>query len=97
MLLPTPPSLISDALQALSHPTRILILRELANSSMTVNELVEALPQFSQPTISKHLAALRVLGLVSFTSQGVQHIYSVSTTRLTICADYIRTIASQAP
>jgi DNA-binding transcriptional ArsR family regulator len=94
MLMPTPPSLINDALKALSHPSRILILRELSRAPMTVNELCDALPEFAQPTISKHLAALRVLGIVSFAAQGVLHTYSVDKNALTICAEFIRDIAN---
>ncbi|MET4144438.1 metalloregulator ArsR/SmtB family transcription factor [Arthrobacter sp. UYCo732] len=92
MLLPTPPVLTNDCLKALSNPTRILIVRQLSASPMTVTELCEALPDFPQTTISQHLSLMRMLGLVSFTSSGNVHTYRVDKSAFVACADFIRDI-----
>lgn len=50
--------------KALSHPTRIKILRYLANQSCCfTGELVEELP-LAQSTISQHLKELKEAGLI---------------------------------
>lgn len=96
MLLPAPPLLISDCLKALSSHPRILIVRELSVRPMTVTELCETLPELPQTTISQHLSLMRRLGLVSFTSQGLLHTYSVDKNSFITCADFIRDIAGGA-
>jgi len=55
---------LDRAFAALSDPTRRAILAQLAESSMTVNELVER-HHLAQPTISKHLKVLETAGLIS--------------------------------
>ncbi|MET3705885.1 DNA-binding transcriptional ArsR family regulator [Arthrobacter sp. UYEF6] len=93
MLSSTSPALISDHLKALSNPSRVAIARQLSSGPMTVTELCEALPDFPQTTISKHLSLMRVLGLVSFTAQGLVHTYSLDRESFIACADFIRDIA----
>jgi len=50
--------------KAIAHPTRVRILRLLANRSTCVcGELVEELP-YAQSTVSEHLRVLKEAGLV---------------------------------
>ena len=54
---------LSATLQAVSDPTRRIILARLAEGEATVQELAEPLP-ISQPAVSKHLKVLEKAGLV---------------------------------
>ena len=60
----------------LAEPTRRRILDALRISERSVGELAEALA-VSQPTMSKHLKALREGGLVSSRTAAQQRIYRI--------------------
>ena len=61
---------------ALADPTRRRILELLDRAPRPV-ELLAAEFAMSRPAVSKHLAALRVAGLVSCTSAGRQNVYAL--------------------
>ncbi len=54
---------LSATFQAVSDPTRRIILARLAQGEATVQELAEPLP-ISQPAVSKHLKVLERAGLI---------------------------------
>ncbi len=54
---------LSATFQAVSDPTRRIILARLAQGEATVQELAEPLPM-SQPAVSKHLKVLENAGLI---------------------------------
>ncbi|MGH3747652.1 MAG: ArsR/SmtB family transcription factor, partial [Micromonosporaceae bacterium] len=60
----------------LAEPTRRRILEALRRSDASVGELVRALG-VSQPSMSKHLKALREVGLVSCRTAAQQRIYRI--------------------
>ncbi|NUT33238.1 MAG: winged helix-turn-helix transcriptional regulator [Hamadaea sp.] len=66
----------TDAFTALAEPTRRRILDELRSSPRTVGGLVEALA-ISQPSVSKHLKALREAGLVTSRVAAQTRIYRI--------------------
>lgn len=53
----------TEMFRALSNPTRVAIVRELAAGERAVHELVDAL-DLPQPRVSEHLATLRAARLV---------------------------------
>jgi DNA-binding transcriptional ArsR family regulator len=55
---------LSDTFAALADPTRRAILRRLAESEATVNELAEPFP-ISVQAVSKHLKVLERAGLIT--------------------------------
>jgi DNA-binding transcriptional ArsR family regulator len=59
----------SDFLKALAHESRLLILCLLSERERSVSEL-EHLLSLSQPTVSQHLARLRLDGLVDSRRDG---------------------------
>jgi DNA-binding transcriptional ArsR family regulator len=59
----------SDFLKALAHESRLLILCLLSERERSVSEL-ESLLSLSQPTVSQHLARLRLDGLVNSRRDG---------------------------
>ncbi len=62
-----------DALRALAEPTRLRLVALLAESELTVTEMVEILGQ-SQPRLSRHLKLLCDAGLLERAPEGV-HVY----------------------
>ncbi|MEU0687959.1 DUF5937 family protein [Streptomyces uncialis] len=69
--LPAPPpvELLERRLEALSHPIRLRICRNIARSPYTTGELAYALG-ISAPEVSRHLAVLKKAGLISTRRRG---------------------------
>lgn len=60
-------------LKALAHPSRLMIVDRLGRGECTVGELTELIGS-DQSTVSKHLAVLRVHGIVEDRREG-QNVY----------------------
>ena len=67
----------SDAFNAVAEPRRRDILNFLALQERSVNEIVLALG-FEQPSVSKHLAVLKDVGLVQVRREGRNMHYRVN-------------------
>ncbi len=65
-------------LKALAHPTRLLLVEELARKPRCVCELRDA-AGLDISTVSKHLALLRNAGIVEDEKQGLKVFYSLKT------------------
>jgi ArsR family transcriptional regulator len=78
-------------LKALSNPSRLLLLCQLAEGERSVGELEEAL-NLSQAYVSQQLARLRAEGIVAATRDGRTVRYRLSDPRVT---PVIRTIYEQ--
>ncbi|MDA3797527.1 MAG: metalloregulator ArsR/SmtB family transcription factor [Kiritimatiellae bacterium] len=69
----------SEIFKALSHPTRLWIVDQLADGEKCVCEFVDKLDvDFS--TISKHLSVLRHAGIIVSDKRGKQVYYSLQVT-----------------
>jgi DNA-binding transcriptional ArsR family regulator len=77
--------------QALSDPTRIVILYILAEKPHTVTDLVKAMGQ-SQPMVSRHLKVLRERGMVTTERDGSSVIYSLVDKRVIQALDLMREV-----
>lgn len=64
------------ALQALAEPRRLAILELLRDGERPVGQLVDQLG-LSQPTVSKHLRALRDAGLVEARIDAQRRLYRI--------------------
>ena len=64
--------------KAMAHPTRLLLVDELARRDQCVYELTETAGA-SISTISKHLAVLKNAGIVEDEKRGMQVFYSLRT------------------
>lgn len=73
--------LIAGHFRVLSDPVRLRLLHELRDGEYSVNELAER-AGISQPSASKHLAALRDQGLVRRRKEG-------TSARFSIAADFV--------
>lgn len=74
-------SLKAKLFRGMADPSRLAILEALADSPLTVSEIVEA-TGLSQPNASNHLGCLRDCGLVSSTQRGRHVTYQLSDPRV---------------
>lgn len=79
-----------DVFNAIAEPRRREIVGLLADGrSRSVGELVEAM-ELAQPAVSKHLAVLRAVGVVSVEKLGKQRLYSLKPTELKVVHDWVK-------
>ena len=71
------PARLDEILKAAADPTRLRLLNLLRLGSICVCDL-QAVLQMPQPTVSRHLAALRHAGLVSDVRKGMRIVYSLT-------------------
>ena len=71
---------VADYFRALSEPLRLKLLNALRAGPLNVGELTSLLG-CSQANVSKHLAMLAKLGLVSRASKGTSVYYQIADTR----------------
>ncbi|HUW23672.1 MAG TPA: metalloregulator ArsR/SmtB family transcription factor [bacterium] len=84
--------MIAGYFQALSHPTRIEILQLLkSKGEMCVCEIVEKLEK-DQSNISRHLNALRTVGVVELRGEGVRSFYKVKHKDVDKILDIVKSI-----
>jgi DNA-binding transcriptional ArsR family regulator len=67
----------ADAFNAVAEPQRRQILALLSRGEHSVNEVAGRL-RLRQPQVSKHLAVLKKVGLVSNREVGKQHLYQAN-------------------
>jgi len=84
----------AEICQALSDPTRILILYELRDGARNVSELAEALA-VSQPNVSRHLKVLRDRRMVRAERNGMNIYYSIADGRVLQALDLLREVLAQ--
>lgn len=75
----------ADLLRLLGHPTRLLILEELARGVKCVTDIRDLL-DIPQPNVSQHLAVLRQARLVDFYEDGQLRCYYLLRPALVGCA-----------
>ena len=63
--------------KALAHPSRLLIVDLLQKGECCVGDLTEAVGA-DQSTVSKHLAILKEVGLISHRKEGTMNLYRVT-------------------
>ena len=82
-------STTSDAFNAIAEAARREVLEALVDGEVAVNDLVDRLGM-TQPQVSKHLAVLRVVDLVSVRADGRQRLYSLNADTLRSLYDWIK-------
>ena len=70
-----------DPFNAVAEPKRRRVLEALGTRELSVNELVKKLG-WAQPMVSKHLAVLKQVGVVTERRLGRQRFYRVNAARL---------------
>lgn len=66
-----------DVFEAIAEPNRRVLLDTLAVGDRTAGELVAALPDLTQPSVSRHLRILREVGLVEVRPDAQRRIYAL--------------------
>jgi DNA-binding transcriptional ArsR family regulator len=84
---PTPTT--TDAFNAVADGSRRALLDTLGIAEATVGDLVDRLG-FTQPQVSKHLAVLRAVGLVSVRVDGRRRWYRVNGPALQPVYEWVR-------
>jgi DNA-binding transcriptional ArsR family regulator len=80
----------SDVFNAIAEPRRREIIGLLArHEARSVGELVEA-TGLAQPAVSKHLAVLRAVGVVSVRKDGKSRRYSLNPSELKPVNDWVK-------
>jgi DNA-binding transcriptional ArsR family regulator len=64
-----------DVFEAVAEPSRRVLLDLLADGERSAGELVAALPDLTQPAVSRHLRVLRDVGLVESRIDAQRRIY----------------------
>ncbi len=77
-----------DAFNAVAEEKRRQLLQVLRTDELSVNEIVQALG-WPQPMVSKHLAVLRKVGLVTERREGVKRLYRINGAQLKPIYDWI--------
>src|SRR5580704_12788184 len=83
----------TDAFNAVAEGSRRELLDALGSGEATVSDLVDRL-ELSQPQVSKHLAVLRAVELVSVRAEGRHRWYRVNGEALRPVYDWIRNFES---
>lgn len=80
----------TDVFNAIAEPRRRQIIDVLAlGKDRAVNDLVEML-SMGQPAVSKHLAVLRAVGIVSVTRDGQRRLYRLNAKELKPVHDWVK-------
>jgi DNA-binding transcriptional ArsR family regulator len=77
-----------DPFNAVAEPKRRKILEALGTKEQSVNAIVETL-RWPQPMVSKHLAVLKKVGLVTERREGRQRLYRVNMKKLKPIHDWV--------
>ncbi len=81
--------------KVLGNPVRLRIVNSLKEGPKCVNEIVTALNNISQPTVSRHLSVLRSVGILSTHRQGMEVIYEITNHKIVGVCEVMRTILTE--
>jgi DNA-binding transcriptional ArsR family regulator len=79
-----------DPFNAVAEPKRRLVLQAIGDDERQVNDIVDSLG-WPQPMVSKHLAVLKEVGLVSVRRDGRRRLYKVEGSKLKQIHDWAKT------
>jgi DNA-binding transcriptional ArsR family regulator len=79
----------TDAFSAVAEPSRRRLLDAIGDEELTVGELVDRVG-LTQPQVSKHLAVLREVGLVTVRADGKHRRYRIDGQALRPIHDWVR-------
>ena len=77
--------------KAMGHPSRVFILEKLQKSPHCVCELAE-LVGADISTVSRHLAVLRSVGVVTAERRGNEMLYQLTDEKISEVCDLVRTV-----
>jgi DNA-binding transcriptional ArsR family regulator len=80
--------------QGMSHPIRLEIVHLLREEPKNVGELARSLDR-PQATISRHLATLRAVGVITSQRQGQEIFYQVANPKIVSVCDLMRQVLAE--
>lgn len=84
----------SQLCQAMGHAARLEIIHVLQDGPQHVLGLARVIG-LSQGTLSRHLAVLRNIGLVTVQRQGQENIYQLANPKIVIICDLLRQVLAE--
>jgi DNA-binding transcriptional ArsR family regulator len=81
--------------EALGDPSRLAIVRSLAERPRAVGELADVLP-ISRPAVSQHLKVLKSAGLVTEKAVGTRRVYRLNPAGMAALRDQLDTFWRRA-
>lgn len=85
-------STTSDVFNAIAEPQRRQIIELLARQRSLAVGAIVLLLGLRQPAVSKHLAVLRAVGVVSVTKKGKSRVYDLNPERLRPVQEWVKTL-----
>lgn len=81
--------------RVLGHPLRLRIINTLKDGERKpVNEMVAILGE-TQPTVSRHLAALRSAGILATHRKGIEIFYEITSPKVVEVCELMRTVLAE--
>ncbi len=84
----------ADLCMALGHPTRLRMIRLLKNGPLCVNQIAKQL-EINQPTASRHLTALRNVGILEVHRHGTDVHYQIANPKILEVCDLMRGVLAK--
>ncbi len=84
----------AELCSAMGHAVRLQIVHLLRDEPKRVSDIAEEL-QISQATISRHLAVLRNVGILSTQRQGTDIIYQIVNPKITDICESMRAVLAE--
>ncbi|MCO5134319.1 MAG: metalloregulator ArsR/SmtB family transcription factor [Phyllobacteriaceae bacterium] len=89
-----PEHLMAEGFKALSHPSRLEIIRKLSGQDhCCAGDFCCCMP-IAQSTVSQHLEMLKSAGIVEWKAQGTKSIYTLNRARLNELVSALQQLAS---
>jgi ArsR family transcriptional regulator len=84
----------SQLCQAMSNGVRLQIVHTLREGPLNVTSLAKVIG-VNQANLSRHLAVLRHIGLVSVQRQGQENIYQITNPKIVVICDLMRQVLAE--
>lgn len=84
----------AELCRAMGHPIRLRIVHLLKDGPQPVLDIAQRLG-ISQPTVSRHLAILRNIGIALAERQGVEVIYRIANPKIVAVCDMMRAVLAE--
>lgn len=84
----------AEVVKALAHPSRLLVVDELAEGEKCVCDLQKLIGS-DMSTVSKHLSVLKAAGIITDRREGLKIFYSLQTPCVTKFIDCVTAVLKQ--
>jgi DNA-binding transcriptional ArsR family regulator len=84
----------ADFCKAMGNSTRLQLVHVLWEGPRSVNEICEQV-NLPQGTVSRHLASLRAMGVVTAQRAGMEMVYQISDAKIVEVCDLVRSVLTE--